>query len=62
LEGYQALLKAATTAGEAHTVSISSSGFDNVTLLAIRRSAKRLNDVAPRAFSKAEIEQFFKKI
>ena len=40
---------------------IASAGFSAATLAALARSAKRLREVPPRAFSKEEIESFFKE-
>jgi hypothetical protein len=41
---------------------IASAGFSPETLVALKKSAERLKQVPARAFSKAEIEQFFNSI
>lgn len=54
--------KPVTSTMDDHPAPIASAGFSKETLAALAQSAKRLKEVSPRAHSKREIEQLFKKI
>lgn len=47
---------------ELRPAPIATAKLNKSTLTALGQSAKRLNDVPARAFSKSDIEQFFKNI
>jgi hypothetical protein len=55
-------LKPVASTKDDRPAPIASAGFSKETIAALAQSAKRLQEVPPRAHSKREIEQLLKKI